>query len=248
VALVNPDGLLVEIVDVRRWAQPLIEAALPIPCAAPFQAHARSTLCGGHLCLVLTPHGEIKVFAEGVQMFSFLDGRWRLTDPLEKYQAWANAIGEPVLAERLFAVALNLGEDRRGGLLVVLNDPRQANRLVTPGDLLGAPGWEPKEADQSTAKRHLHYLFRHAQVLALAPTVVETLARTDGAIVLDREGNLLSFGAILRHPATGEGNEKSVEGGRTTAAIAASRFGNVLKVSEDGMVSYFREGRCIWEL
>jgi hypothetical protein len=30
--------------------------------------------------------------------------------------------------------------------------------------------------------------------------VLETVARIDGGIVLDRESNLLAFGAILRHP------------------------------------------------
>ncbi len=248
VALVNTDGLLVEIVDVRHWAQPFAEAVLPIPCATPFQAHARATLCGGHLCFVLTPHGEIKVFAEGVQVFSFLDGRWRLTDPVEKYRAWANAVEDPVLAERLFSAALNLAEERRGALIVVLNDPRHAHLLMAPEDLLATPPRERKGLDQPMAKRHLHYLFRDIRVLDLTPSIAETLARIDGAVVLDRRGELLSFGAILRHPVKGEYSERSVEGGRTTAAIAASRFGNAIKVSEDGMVSYFSQGRCVWEL
>jgi len=38
------------------------------------------------------------------------------------------------------------------------------------------------------------------------------------------------------------------EGGRTTAALAASHFGNALMVSEDGVVSFFRAGRCVWQL
>jgi hypothetical protein len=215
VALVNMDGLLVEIVDVRDWARPFAEAALPIPCATPFQAHARATLCGGHLCLVLTPHGEIKVFAEGVQVFSFLDGRWRLTDPAEKYQVWANAIGNPALAERLFAVALNLAEERRGGLFLVVDDPHLVDQLVPPEDLLGASPVEP-DATVLGFKNQLHYLFQDEPVLDLAPTVVETLARIDGAIVLDRQANLLSFGAILQDPLAHERNGSPVEGGRST--------------------------------
>jgi hypothetical protein len=246
VALVNTDGLLVEIVDVRDWARPFAEAALPIPCATPFQAHARATLCGGHLCLVLTPHGEIKVFAEGVQVFSFLDGRWRLTDPAEKYQVWVDAIGEPALAERLFAVALDLAEERRGGLFLVVDEPGLVHGLVPPEDLLGV--WTKPEANVQGFKNQLHYLFQDKPVLGLAPTVLETLARIDGAIVLDRQANLLSFGAILRDPLAPERNASPVEGGRSTAALAASHYGNVLKVSEDGVVSFFQAGRCIWEI
>jgi hypothetical protein len=77
--------------------------------------------------------------------------------------------------------------------------------------------------------------------------VLESVSRMDGGIVLDRAGNLLAFGAILRNEACGH-DPAVAEGGRTTAAISASRFGNVLKVSEDGLVTYYRDGRAIWEL
>ena len=41
---------------------------------------------------------------------------------------------------------------------------------------------------------------------------------------------------------------ENIEGGRTTVAIAASRFGSVLKLSEDGLVSFFQNGNCIWDM
>jgi hypothetical protein len=37
------------------------------------------------------------------------------------------------------------------------------------------------------------------------------------------------------------------EGARTTAALAASRFGPVLKVSEDGLITFYDGGR-VWDL
>jgi hypothetical protein len=248
VALVNTDGLLVEIVDVRQWARPFADEPLPIPCATPFQAHARATLCGGHLCLVLTPHGEIKVFAEGVQVFSFLDGRWRLTDPVEKYRVWANAIGNPALAERLFSVALDLAEERRGALFLVGDDPHRVERLVPSEELLGGSPSETEATVRIGFKNQLHYLFQDKQVLELAPSVLETLARIDGAIVVDHAATLLAFGAIVRPPLTYEGNGSSVEGGRSTAALAASHYGKVLKVSEDGVVAFYQTGHCVWEM
>ena len=58
--------------------------------------------------------------------------------------------------------------------------------------------------------------------------------------------NLLAFGAILRHHA--DLGPFAAEGGRTTAAIAASRHGHVLKVSEDGFVSFYAAGRQVWAL
>ena len=247
VALVDQDGLLVEILDIQEWARSYTSAKLPVPVAARYQNHSLATLRGGHVCLILTPNGDIKVFAEGAQVFSFQDGRWRLTDAMEKYSVWEKATGNAELAKRLFIIALNLAEDRRGALFVILDDAQVANRMLASGDVLG-------ELDSSTggsrlgSKDQLHYLLRNKRVLDLAPTVVETLARIDGAIVLDRDANLLAFGAILRHPLGIEERTHPTEGGRTTAAIVASRFGNVLKISEDGLISYFREGQCIWEM
>jgi DNA integrity scanning protein DisA with diadenylate cyclase activity len=85
-------------------------------------------------------------------------------------------------------------------------------------------------------------------VLELPTAILETVARIDGGIVLDRDSNLLAFGAILRHHDLTEFHPESIEGGRTTAAIAASRFGYVLKVSEDGLISFFQNGKCIWDM
>ncbi len=62
------------------------------------------------------------------------------------------------------------------------------------------------------------------------------------------DSNLLAFGAILRHPDLADVHPENIEGGRTTAAIAASHFGNVLKISEDGLISFFQNGRCVWDI
>ena len=194
IALVNRDGLMVELVDVQEWAEPFRGIDLPVPTARRYRTHTQTTLCGGHICLVLTPNGEIKIFGEGVQLFSFLDGRWHLTDVAWKYDVFENAIGHRDLANRLFSAALNLAEQRRGGLLVVLDDARKVRQLVSARDLLGDP-----KAAHAGAKDQLHYLLRRRRITELSPLVLETIAQIDGSIVLDREGNLLAFGAILRH-------------------------------------------------
>jgi len=245
VALVDGAGRMVELVDIEEWARPYQDMELPVPCAASFTAHCRATLCGGHVCLVLTPNGEIKAFADGAQVFNFLDGRWRLSDVGEKYAQWVQAIAQTPLAARLFTTTLNLAERRRGGLFVVLGDLADASHLVAGEDRLDlVPGSPPGPG----SKQQFHYLLRGKSVLDLTPTVLESIARIDGAIVMDRGSNLIAFGSILRHHLGTELDEFSGEGGRTTAAVAASRFGHVLKVSEDGLVSLFAGGRCIWEI
>jgi hypothetical protein len=244
VALVDREGLMVELVDVAEWARPFAEFELPAPSARRYEAHNRATLCGGHVCLVLTPNGEIKIFADGVQVFGFLDGRWHLTDAVEKYRVWEESLGNRELAHRLFSVALNLAEGRRGGLFVILDDARKARELLSSRDLLHSQ----QEPASAGSKNQLHYLLRKQRVTELSQPVLETIARIDGSIILDREANLLAFGAILRHSPVAVTPDEVAEGSRTAAAIAASHFGNVLKISEDGHLSFYKRGRCAWNL
>jgi hypothetical protein len=86
------------------------------------------------------------------------------------------------------------------------------------------------------------------RVTDLDPTVLAALASLDGATVLDRNGSLIAVGAILRH-FSGEPMPESgiVEGARTTAAMSASRFGPVLKISEDGGITFF-DGVRVWDM
>jgi hypothetical protein len=246
--LVNRGGLLVDLVDVRDWTCMFNEADMPAPTANLYRPHCLATLQGGHICMVLTPNGEIKVMAHGTQVFNFLGGRWRLTDCVRKCDIWREHVGNLALAERLFSAALNLAEDRRGGLFVVLDDPQQAKQFVPIGELLDTPQAPRVDPQDSNTKDQIHYLLRHKQVIGMPAALLETIAHMDGSLVMDRESNLLAFGAILRNTGMGGLDDQILEGGRTTAAVAASRFGNVLKISEDGLVSHYRDGALVWEM
>jgi hypothetical protein len=242
-ALVDGRGYMVELVDVQQWAQPYAEMDLPVPTARRYRTHSQATLCGGHICLVLTPNGEIKIFGDGVQLFSFFDGRWHLTDAVWKYEAWERAIGRPDLAARLFSAALNLAEHRRGGMFVVLDAGASARNLVSGSDLL-----DSDRIERAGAKNRLHYLLRGTRATGLSTAVLESIAQIDGSVVLDRDSNLVAFGAILRHTAPMDADEEIGEGGRTAAAIGASQFGDVLMVSEGGQLSFYRKGHSAWTL
>ncbi|HTM30453.1 MAG TPA: hypothetical protein VL263_04085 [Vicinamibacterales bacterium] len=247
--LVARDGRLVDIVDVERWAnQASAGAALAVPCAEAYAAHARATLNGGHVGVVLSPQREIKVFAGGEQVFAFRNADWHLLDLTAKYQMWETAVGSGTLARRLFQTALDLSDDRAGALFVVLRRPLETlSELVAQDDRLDM---EPvgATADVDTpSRRHLLHVLAGRTVTDLDASVLAALATLDGAMVCDRHGQLLAAGAILRHPPAASDNGGVAEGARTTAAMAASRFGPVLKVSEDGLITCFDGGR-IWDI
>lgn len=98
------------------------------------------------------------------------------------------------------------------------------------------------------AKNQLHYLLRGTQATTLSTAVLESTAQIDGSLVLDRDSNLLAFGAILRHIPAVDDDEEVGEGGRTAAAIGASQFGEVLMISEGGQLSSYRKGHSVWTL
>ena len=249
--LVNRDGKVLDIVDVDEWdARAGVRGTLEVPVAAPYQAHARATHGNHHISIILTPSHEIRVFAEGAQVFTFRNASWHLLDIGAKYDMWTSAVGNVALARLIFQTALDLADMRQGALFVVLRDAGDGlgvadglSRLVAPADRLDLPH-DHEPTDGRIDRRDLLHFAAGRVATDLSPDVFRALATMDGAIVTDRTGNLLAAGAILLHsgPASVE-----IEGARTAAAFSAAHYGPILKVSEDGHMTCFDQGR-LWEI
>jgi len=245
------DGRLIDIVDVHQWsADRCGDDVLPAPVPSAYEAHARATLRGGHVCVVLSPSHEIKVFAEGAEILTFRHAHWHLLDVQAKFELWAEAVGQRSLATRLFQTALELSNARQGALFVVVREPARAiDTLVSVADRVDIGSTSDARAlARSPTRRDLLDLLTGRAITDLEPSVLAALASLDGATVTDVTGALIAAGAILR---TGAGDtsqdEVIVEGARTTAALGASRFGPVLKVSEDGAMTFY-DGTRVWDL
>jgi len=249
VFLVARDGRVLDIVDIEEWTRRAGEApGRSTPLARAYEAHARSTANSRRVCVVLSPSHEIKVFAEGMEVFAFRHADWHLLDLEAKYALWQGAVGDPGLAERLFRTALDLAEGREGALFVVLRRPLASlSELVLDYDRMDMALVDEAPDPDRPSRRHLLHLFAGRTATEVAPSVLSAMARLDGAVVTDRHGQLLAVGAILRHPATEQDAYGVSEGARTTAAATASRFGPVLKVSEDGMISFY-DGGLVWNI
>lgn len=250
VFLADAEGRLLDIIDIDRWGRQLCpDQILDVPGASAYQAHARATLEQGSVCVVLSPSRDIKVFAEGTEVFSFHSAAWHLLDLKAKYELWADALSNAPLALRLFQISLDLADARDGALFAVLRDPEEAvPRLVAPADRLDLPVHPEAAGSGPVSRREILHLLEGRTATDLDPSVLSTLASLDGAIVVDRDGRLLAAGAILQHPPSEESEERGfIEGARTTAAMAASKFGPVLKVSEDGEITFY-DREHIWDI
>jgi hypothetical protein len=245
--LANVEGRLLDTIDVERWAAGASDQKqTPIACAHTYHAHARATAQHGHVCAVLTPSRDIKVFAEGGEVFEFRGAAWHLMDLQAKYRLWTEAVGNDALAMRIFQTALDLADAREGALFVVLRDLASLASLVAPADRLDVP--MPAAATSAgPSRRDLLHLLEGRSATDLDPSVLAALSSLDGATVVDRSGRLLAAGAILRHAPIEDLRQGVIEGARTTAAMAASRYGPVLKVSEDGVITFFDHER-VWDI
>jgi hypothetical protein len=248
VFLANSEGRLLDIVDIERWASQMSRhQTLQVPCAKTYQPHARATLHQGHICAVLSPSREVKIFAEGAEIFTYRGAAWHLLDLQAKYKQWADAVGDEALAMRIFQTALDLADAREGALFLVARETGNAvATLLAPADRLDVPHTGGSR-DGKPSRRDLFELLEGRSLTDLDPNVLAALASLDGAIVVDRHARLLAAGAILRHPPSVELEAGVVEGARTTAALAASKFGPVLKVSEDGVITFF-DGEKVWDI
>ncbi len=242
--LVNRGGDVLDIMEVSRYANP---AAPGVPGPSTYRPHTLATAASRNICIVLTPSHEIKVFAEGVQIFSFRNAGWHLLDMQAKYQIWSESVGNGPLAERLFQTALDLADAREGALFVVLRDASAGlPLLVAPGDQLDSMRVSTSDVP---SRAQLMHMLRGRTATELDPAVLGGLARTDGATVMDVSGRLLAVGAILLHTEPPEPHSTLVvEGARTTAAMAAGRLGAVLKVSEDGLITFYDQQERIWDI
>ena len=249
--LATHESRLLDIVDVHEWsAERCGTETLPAPVPSIYEAHARATIRGNHVCVVLSPSHEIKVFAQGAEVLTFRHAHWHLLDVQAKFELWAEAVGQRTLATRLFQTALELSNARKGALFVVLREPAAAmDQLVSVADRVDiALTGETRAEARTPTRRDLLDLLTGRTITDLEPSVLAALASLDGATVTDARGSLIAAGAILRS-ASGDPLQDDViiEGARTTAAMTASRFGPVLKVSEDGAMTFY-DGTKIWDL
>lgn len=83
-------------------------------------------------------------------------------------------------------------------------------------------------------------------IIDLDEDMFKLIASVDGATLFDRNLNIISFGEILNN--SKKSKDTQMYGARTNAAISASYFGLAVKVSEDGDIEVYKEGKLIYKI
>jgi len=132
------------------------------------------------------------------------------------------------LAQHMTTMALTLREDRLGALLVVSSSEEMIKRLI-----------RSRQANLSPVETLYSRLFVGRHLCDLSPQLACNAAALDGAVVIDQNGIVRGIGCIFE---TGR-RRTAAEGARTRAALFGSKDGVALKISQDGEMSVFNNGK-----
>jgi hypothetical protein len=187
--------------------------------------------------------GDMVVLHNNRLQFSLRAGQWRIWNHAailsQVRSAWSSR-GAPTNIDNvlryLYHVALDLSFRRSGGLLVLIN---RRSRLP---DLLMSASDHVEAFSRGPAEQSLDALLTSAVVHRIDRRIIADLASLDGALVVDRTGHVLAYGAMTKSA------RRTSQGARTRAAIAASREGIAIKVSSDGAISFYARGDCFLEI
>ena len=198
---------------------------------------AEATRVLGGLGFFLRADRSIWTFVDGRPLLVRRGEHWTAY-PLELSAAIEDMFGGGSVAALVVGAAFRISAQPRGAILAVVEDAARLEGVVSTKDRYDLRDEIDPNAMQIETR--LHHLI---DTEVLDEQTLVRLATLDGATILDREGHLLAYGAIV----TSAGSQ--YEGARTAAARTLSKTADVvLNVSVDGDITIFRGGAAITTL
>lgn len=198
---------------------------------------ADATRIVGGLGFFVRADRSIWTFVDGQPLLVRRGEHWTAF-PLELSASIGDMIGGGTVASLVARTAFVISAQPRGAILAIVEDPDALDGVVSVKDR-----FDLRDDVDPTAMRtetRLHHLI---DADPLDEHTLARLATLDGATVLDRQGRLVAYGAIVTTA------DSEHEGARTAAARTLSETAEVvLKVSVDGDITIFRHGRAVTTL
>jgi hypothetical protein len=198
---------------------------------------AEATRVLGGLGFFLREDRSIWTFVDGRPLLVRRGEHWTAF-PLELTAFIENMIGRGSVAALVARAAFMVSAEPDGAILAIVDQAATLDGIVSPKDR-----YDLRNDIDPAAMRpetRLHHLI---DAEGLDEQTLVRLATLDGATVLDRNGRLLAYGAIVTSA------DSQHEGARTAAAKTLSSTALVvLKVSVDGDITIFRDGEAVTTL
>jgi len=216
------------------------------PSSAPLLPVEREFVDSGSLVALATRQlGGIGFFLrEDRSIWTFVDGQplvirrgahWTAF-PLWLARAIGTKIGGGAAVELIVGAAMLVSVKTGGAIFAIVDDATALDEVVAAKDRFDRRD-DLDDDDDLRPETKLHHLIDAGD---LDTQTLARLAELDGATVLDRDGRLLTYGAIIAS------SDSQHEGARTAAAKSLSNHALVvLKVSEDGDITVFSDGDVV---
>lgn len=187
----------------------------------------------GAFAVTVNGASEIEVLTSPAKLLVRRKGAWAIFDPDIFRFFLADSIDADSIDELLWTVYA-LSKERYGTVILIY---RQGARKLNQLKKGSVGGDDPisRLLIGRVKKRTIRDL-KEAGILL-------RILSADGMTVFDEGGRLIETGFIFD---TSHAREVVTGGGRTTAASAASYFGKVIKVSQDGPIDLYQDGRLIY--
>jgi hypothetical protein len=224
--------------DIRMNVKGTIRTSAPGPSDNIEQLSHRETVSllsragAGAFAVYVNKSSEVEIVLDSDKLLVWRKGYWGIYDPDIMREFLAGKLEKRSIDYLVWSVYA-LSKARHGTVVLVAEDQTDLDDLRKGS----VGGRDPLS----------RALIRHVR-----GTKIGTLKRSgelsrilssDGMTVINRKGELLDTGVIID---TSRVSDLVTGGGRTTAATAASHFGPVVKVSEDGPVELYRDGRSVY--
>jgi hypothetical protein len=175
---------------------------------------------------------EVEVILDSDKLLLWRKGYWSIYDPDIMREFFSGNLDKRSIDHLVWSIYA-LSKARHGTVVLVADEQTDLDGLR-----MGSVG------GRDPLSRALIRHVRGAKIGTLKRSgELSRILSSDGLTVINRKGELLDTGVIID---TSKVTDLVTGGGRTTAATAASRFGRVIKVSEDGPVDLFRDGRSVY--
>ncbi|MBJ6723281.1 hypothetical protein [Geomesophilobacter sediminis] len=187
----------------------------------------------GAFAVTVNKVSEIEVLTSPARLLVRRKGAWSIFDPDIFRSFLAGSIDAASIDELLWTLYA-LSKERNGTVILIYNrGPQKLNRLKK-----GSVG-----GDDPISKLLIGRVQKRSVSDLKQAGLLLRILSADGMTVFNKSGKLMETGFIFD---TTHAREVVIGGGRTTAASAASYFGKVIKVSQDGPIDLYQDGQLIY--
>ncbi len=187
----------------------------------------------GAFAVTVNEASEIEVLTSPAKLLVRRKGGWAIFDP-DIFRLFLADSMVPSMADDLIWTAYALSKSRHGTVVLIYNKGSRQLAALKKGSV-GGDDPVGKLLVDAVKKRSITELKQSGSLIRILSA--------DGLTVFNRSGKLVETGFIID---TSHAHEVVTGGGRTTAASAASFFGKVIKVSQDGPIDLYQDGRLIY--